>query len=128
VASQADDDFAIPPAAPAGVRTITVAQLRQDLLKPSRPVVLDVGIGAATIAGSVWIRFPDSKVGGLDDCLAQIPGGSIVVIVGDGFYGQGAYSAASRAVRSGHANVELLIGGEEALAAADFPTIDRRSP
>jgi TolB-like protein/DNA-binding winged helix-turn-helix (wHTH) protein/Tfp pilus assembly protein PilF len=126
--SEQDNDFATPPATPKGVREIAVADLREELMQPSKPIILDVGIGAATVAGSIWIRFPENKVGGLDDWLAQIPRAKTIIIVGDGYYGEGAYAAATRAVKADRATVELLTGGEEALAAAKFPTVDRRSP
>jgi hypothetical protein len=39
-----------------------------------------------------------------------------------------AYSAAHRVRKIGHHPVMWLVGGEEALAAAGFSTIDRRAP
>jgi rhodanese-related sulfurtransferase len=49
-------------------------------------------------------------------------------MVGAGFYGTSSYEAVTHVLRAGYKNVGWLIGGEEALAAANYPSIDRRIP
>jgi hypothetical protein len=71
---------------------------------------------------------PDSSTDGLDLWLARQSKGIPIIIVGSGFYGTIAASIAQRVVQSGHGPVKWLVGGEEELAAAGFPTIDRRTP
>jgi hypothetical protein len=91
-------------------------------------VLLDFGSGAATLENAIWIPFPDDAHGGLSDHLAQIPPSQPIIVVGSGFYGTNAQTAVPTIIASGHGPVRLLSGGEEALAASGYPTVDRRTP
>jgi TolB-like protein/DNA-binding winged helix-turn-helix (wHTH) protein/Tfp pilus assembly protein PilF len=121
-------DFEVPPSAIEGAEAIGVGELAGALAASPKPVVLDFGTGAATLADAVWIPFPDDAHRGLSDHLAQIAPSQPIIVVGSGFYGTNAFAAARTIIASGHAHVRWLIGGEEALAASGYPTVDRRTP
>jgi TolB-like protein/DNA-binding winged helix-turn-helix (wHTH) protein len=121
-------DFESAPGIIAGASALSVPDLAALLKDAPTPLILDVGIGAATIANSVWIPYPDSSTDGLDSWLAHQPPNRTIIVLGNGFYGTDSYSAIVRIIRSGHGPVKWLIGGEEGLAAAGFPTLDRRNP
>jgi TolB-like protein/DNA-binding winged helix-turn-helix (wHTH) protein/Tfp pilus assembly protein PilF len=124
----AGGDFGPAPANIEGAVAVNVADLEATLARSPKPAVFDVGSGAATMKEAVWIPNPDDAAGGLDDHLAQIDPSQPILLVGDGFYSMSAYSAAQRVRKIGHHPVMWLVGGEEALAAAGFSTIDRRAP
>jgi TolB-like protein/DNA-binding winged helix-turn-helix (wHTH) protein/cytochrome c-type biogenesis protein CcmH/NrfG len=124
----AGGDFEVPPTAIAGARAIEIGELSDALKERPRPVLLDFGSGAATLENAIWIPFPDDAHGGLSDHLAQIPPSQPIIVVGSGFYGTNAQTAVPTIIASGHGPVRLLSGGEEALAASGYPTVDRRTP
>jgi TolB-like protein/DNA-binding winged helix-turn-helix (wHTH) protein/Flp pilus assembly protein TadD/rhodanese-related sulfurtransferase len=128
VNSGARGDFDPAPMAVAGARSIDVAMVSKLLAADRKPVIIDVGIGAAAIAGSILVPHPDDKTDGLGDQLSRIPKGSTLIVVGNGFYGWSGYEAATVAVAAGIGPVFWLIGGEEALAAAGYPVQDDRVP
>ncbi len=121
-------DFEVPPSAIGGAQAIEVGALSDALKARPKPVVLDFGTGAATLAEAIWIPFPDDAHGGLSDHLAQIAPSQPIIVVGSGFYGTNAFAAARTIIASGHGQVRWLMGGEEALAASGYPTVDRRTP
>jgi len=123
-----NSDYQPAPAAIAGASPLSVAELASALKQTPAPIVLDVWSGAATIEGSYWMPDPDSRTEGLDAWLSRQPRGRTIIIVGAGFYGLSGYSVVRRVVQSGHEPVKWLVGGEEGLAAAGFPTVDRRTP
>jgi tetratricopeptide (TPR) repeat protein len=127
-ASSADGDFQPPPSTLEGIGLIAVEALPKALSQSPTPIVVDVGRGAATIEGSVWIPHPDDKVGGLQDRLAQLPSGRPIIVVGDGYYGKPPYLAAQRVRQWGRAPVQILVGGEESLKASGYKTFDLRAP
>jgi len=121
-------DFDPAPPHVSGATAIDVAELMKMTAKSPRPVLLDVGIGAATIADAVWIPNPDAAIGGLDDFLNHLSRrpGTPVIVVGTGIYGWSGYRAASLLVHAGVGPVMWLRGGEEALAQSGIPTVNRR--
>ena len=121
-------DFDPAPAIVDGALAIDVATLGQMMSTANKPVVIDVGNGAAAIPGSILVPHPDEKTGGLDEQLSHIPHGTTLVVIGNGFYGWSGHDAAIRAVAARIGPVKWLIGGEEALAAAGYPTQDARVP
>jgi TolB-like protein/DNA-binding winged helix-turn-helix (wHTH) protein/Flp pilus assembly protein TadD len=121
-------DFDPAPACAPGADTLEVADLTKFLHAKDKPVVVDVGSGAAVLPGSVWVPGIDNKVGGLDQQVSQLPKGRTFVVVGDGFYGWSGYQAASRMIAARIGPVKCLVGGEEGLAAANTATEDWRVP
>lgn len=127
-ATATSDEFSLAPAILRGAQSIAIAQLQDALRQSPKPIILDVGIGAATLEGSVWIQDADSGTDGIEAHLAQAGRDRPIIIVGDGYYGRTATSAVTRAVASGHRRVAWLIGGEEGLAEAGYNVVDRRTP
>jgi hypothetical protein len=123
-----EGDFEPAPATIPGASALPVADLARALGRTPAPVVLDVGIGAATVAGSKWMPDPDSTTDGLNAWLAHQPQGQPIIVIGNGFYGTDGYLVVRRLLQSGHVQVDWLVGGEEGLAAAHFATVDRRNP
>ena len=116
------------PATVPGAESIDVPALANLLRASPPPAIIDVGSGAAVLAGSIWVKHPDDAVGGLGDAVSHLPKGRTVVVIGNGFYGWSGYEAAKRVVAARVGPVKSLIGGEEALAASGYPTQDWRVP
>jgi TolB-like protein/DNA-binding winged helix-turn-helix (wHTH) protein len=121
-------DFAMPPAHIEGARPVTVAALPDLLAQAPKPLLIDVGSGAAAARDATWVPFPDDASAGLAVQLRHVAKGTPVIVIGDGYYGTGFEAATRQLVRSGLSPVFWLVGGEEALAAGGYPTQDRRDP
>jgi TolB-like protein/DNA-binding winged helix-turn-helix (wHTH) protein len=122
-------DFDPAPQNIPGSTAVDVADVVAMLRQSPSPVVIDVGTGAATLPGAIWVPDPDAPVNGLDDRVRHIddPKRSII-IVGSGVYGWNGYLATQQVVRSSARSVLWLRGGEEALAASGVKVENRREP
>ena len=126
-------DFDPTPLTAPGARTVTTAALATLLAQNPRPVVLDVGCGAAAIEGAIRQRedtflTPDAQAR-LKAGVAAHTGGDLdrpVVAMGSGAYGWGSYNAALALHELGYRHVFWYRGGEEAWAAAGMPSEDDR--
>lgn len=126
-------DFDPTPMTAPGARTVTTAALATLLRRNPRPVVLDVGCGAATIAGAIRQRedtfmTPQSQAR-LKTGIEARTGGNLdqpVVAMGSGAYGWGSYNAVLALHELGYRNIFWYRGGEEAWAAAGMPSEDDR--
>jgi TolB-like protein/tetratricopeptide (TPR) repeat protein len=126
--NEAMGDFDPAPSTVPGVESIDVGRLPEVLKAAQKPVIIDVGTGAAALPGSILVPHPDDKTGGLEDHLSHLPPGSTLLVVGNGFYGWSGHEAARKAAAAHIGPVMWLIGGEEALAASGLPTTDERIP
>jgi len=126
------DAFAATPTTIPGARVVDTAQLRALDAGRQRPLVLDLGRGAAVPAGAVW-QDAEAQTGAnqafVDAAVARAGGNPSdpVVLMSDGTFGYAAYDAALRLVGRGFTRVFWYRGGEEAWAAARAPAADRRA-
>jgi hypothetical protein len=127
------NDFDPTPLIVPGARRIATNELHARLSADVRPIVIDVGLGAAVIPGAVWV-WTKGLQGDVDHSLAEATAGrqtllsGAIVVMGDGPFGWRSYNAAIHLVGKGFSNVLWYRGGEQSWVAAGFPASDRRSP
>ena len=122
-------DYEAAPGDIPGTTNVDPAMLPALLKGEPRPLVVDVGRGAATLGDALWVPNPEAAEGGLDDTLKRAATHATpILIVGDGIYGWDGYDAVQRALKLGYQHIMWLRGGEESLAAVGYPTVDRRVP
>jgi TolB-like protein/DNA-binding winged helix-turn-helix (wHTH) protein/Tfp pilus assembly protein PilF len=133
IATPTGNDFDPTPLVITGARRIDTSELHTMLSADPRPIVIDVGLGAAVIPGAIWV-WAQGLQGDVDHSLAEVntdgrawPSRPIVVM-GDGPFGWRSYSTSLHLVAKGFSNVLWYRGGEQSWVAAGFPARDRRSP
>ena len=109
--------FGATPMSLPGARTLDTAGLAAMIRDHRAGVIVDVGSGAAVIAGARWPG---------EAWLAGAPPGQTVVVMSDGLYGSAGYNAALKRVQAGDRQVAWYRGGEEAWNAAGYPGVDLR--
>jgi len=127
-------DFAPTPAAISGGRVVDASEVKRTLRDQPSAMVIDVGRGAAVVAGAIWTSdtsvqdtWPAEhliEMARRDRSVLKRP----VVVVETGVYGRIGYAAAQKLISAGFSQVLWFRGGEEAWAAAGFPAEDRRLP
>ena len=133
-------DFEPTPLRLPGAATIDTAALRTRLSGADRPVVLDVGRGAALPRGAVLV-WPEGLWGDQNLLLetsalqnaspGEHPNGAVakardIVVMGDGTFGWSSYNAALLLVADHYEHVLWYRGGEEAWAETGLPSRDLR--
>jgi TolB-like protein/DNA-binding winged helix-turn-helix (wHTH) protein/Flp pilus assembly protein TadD len=123
-------DFDPAPGEIPNALAIDIADLPKFLSSNPPPLIIDVGLGAATLREAVWVSWPHAQSGGLEEVLRQhkVQAGTPVIVVAIGFYGWSSYVATMQVQRFGVRPVFWLRGGEEAIAASGYPSVDRRQP
>jgi len=126
-------DFDPTPMSVPGARTIATPALAQRLSTDPKPIVLDVGCGAAVISGASRVRddtFLTSEMRTrLKTELEARTSGDFsrpIVVMGSGPYGWSSYNAALAVAQLGYRDILWYRGGEEAWAAAGMPSEDDR--
>jgi DNA-binding winged helix-turn-helix (wHTH) protein/TolB-like protein len=128
-----EDAFAPTPLAlPQGGRTIDAREVHSLMMQSTQPVVIDLGVGSASVHGSRWfdpggpketsLQFVDRTMASVGDSNLDTP----IIVMADGPYGCSAYSAAVHLISKGYRNVAWFRGGEEAWANSGYVADDRR--
>ena len=112
-----ETSFGATPVSLPGARTLDTGALAAMIRDHRASVIVDVGSGAAVIAGARWPG---------ETWLTGTPPGQNVVIMSDGPYGSAGYNAALKRVQAGDRQVVWYRGGEEAWNAAGYPGVDLR--
>ena len=127
-------DFDVPPGSVPGATTVGTDVVRGLLSQDHahRPIIVDVGRGVATIPGAVW-TWADDPWADQEQALFRAATDAQqhvrpIIVMGTGPFGWTSYQAAEKLVIRSPGNVLWYRGGEEAWAASNLPSIDRRVP
>jgi TolB-like protein/DNA-binding winged helix-turn-helix (wHTH) protein/rhodanese-related sulfurtransferase len=128
-----EGDFTPTPSELAGGHVLDTAAVTQLLAGSPSPLIVDLGIGRAAIAGSVRL-VPEDMMADRNKFAAtplgrrieNAPPSAQTIIMSDGACGTASYLAALHLVRLGYRNIDWYRGGEEAWSLAGRPSIDLR--